>query len=276
LIQSIRFFRSNDPLYVYTYDDNGIAIEKEWGGKCTWDDFKILSKERPIFSPPSPKTNFINIPGGNGALDISESLTGFPTYNDREGSWTFRVMNDYKPWHERYSEIMAFIHGQELTAILFDDQQWMYKGRFWVSDWKSADTWSEITISYRVNPHKWSIFTPGEAWLWDPFNFDNGVIKDKKFNGINISGILTQTFGSSNGDFFGNAPIVPTFYWVPTDRVSHLSVDFRNEFLGLNLTATVRPGLNVMHDLVIFGNDTYTMTFRGNGVLDIDYQAGRL
>ena len=88
-----------------------------FGDKNTWDDWKILPTERPVFAPPKPKTTYIDIPGGNGALDLSESLTGYPIYENRTGSFKFRVMNDYVEWHERYTEIMEHLHGRSMNAI---------------------------------------------------------------------------------------------------------------------------------------------------------------
>ena len=40
----------------------------------TWDDWHILAESRPVFAPPEPKTNYIDVPGGNGSLDLSELL----------------------------------------------------------------------------------------------------------------------------------------------------------------------------------------------------------
>mgnify|MGYP007025187911 FL=1 len=56
------------------------------------------------------------------------------------------------PWHSVYSEIMDLIHGQSLRAILEDDPEYFYEGRFTVNSWKSQKDWSRITIDYSVGP----------------------------------------------------------------------------------------------------------------------------
>lgn len=57
-----------------------------FGGKNTWDDWHIVPSSRPVIKPPTKKTNYLDIPGADGNLDLSEALTGYPVYNNREGS----------------------------------------------------------------------------------------------------------------------------------------------------------------------------------------------
>ena len=57
--------------------------------KNTWDDWYLIPSSRPVFNPPSVKTQYIDIPGANGQIDLTESLTGYPVYKNREGSWNF-------------------------------------------------------------------------------------------------------------------------------------------------------------------------------------------
>ena len=45
--------------------------------------------------------------------------------------------NDFKPWHMAYSDIMDYLHGQKLRAVLEDDPEYFYEGRFTVNVWKS-------------------------------------------------------------------------------------------------------------------------------------------
>ena len=46
------------------------------GTKNTWDDWHLIPKSRPLVNPPSVKTNVVDIPGGDGALDLSTALSG--------------------------------------------------------------------------------------------------------------------------------------------------------------------------------------------------------
>ena len=77
-----------------------------FGDKNTWDDWHLVPASRPLFNPPTVKTKIIDIPGANGNLDLSDSLTKYPVYNNREGQIEFIVMNDYWEWYDAYSTIM--------------------------------------------------------------------------------------------------------------------------------------------------------------------------
>lgn len=147
------------------------------GDKNTWDDWHLIPASRPLFNPPSVKTNYVDIPGGDGMLDLTTALTGHPTYSNRTGSWTFYVQNGFKDWTALYSEIMVYLHGQHLKAVLEDDPAYYYEGRFSVNQWKSDPQWSQIVIDYNVGPYKKEIGNTGSDWLWDPFNFETGIIR---------------------------------------------------------------------------------------------------
>ena len=130
-----------------------------FGSKNTWDDWGLVPSSRPLFNPPKRKTNYVDIPGASGALDLSEALTGYPLFNDREGTIEFYVMNpngqvDPGLWAQRYSEISSYLHGSKMTALLEDDPTYYYSGSFWVDSWKSDKDRSKIVIGYRVEPYK--------------------------------------------------------------------------------------------------------------------------
>ena len=157
------------------------------GGKNTWDDWRLVPASRPVFNPPAQKVKTLEIPGGDGVIDLSQSLTGYPVYQNRTGSIEFIVMNDFKPWHMAYSDIMDYLHGQKLRAVLEDDPEYFYEGRFTINVWKSEKDWSRITIDYDVGPYKWSVLSSTDDWLWDPFNFQNGVIRPAVFKDIAVT-----------------------------------------------------------------------------------------
>lgn len=93
-----------------------------FGEKNTWDDWHLIPTSRPVFNPPPTETHMIKIPGANGVLDLSESLTGYPIYENRTGSIEFIVENGHERWDIAYSDIMDYIHGKQMRAILEDDK----------------------------------------------------------------------------------------------------------------------------------------------------------
>lgn len=244
-----------------------------FGDKNTWDDWKILPTERPVFAPPKQKTTYIDIPDGNGALDLSESLTGYPIYENRTGSFKFRVMNDCVEWHERYTDIMEHLHGRSMNAILADDPNYFYKGRFSVDSWESGNTWSQITIGYTVDPYKWSVLSSVDPWLWDPFNFSNGVILEETFSSIKIDNPNGWSVSTFDANMFGRAPISPTFN---VSDSNGLMVRFINTYLGIDETVYLIDGKNSIPDFVFYGQSSYTLMFKGVGTVSIEFRVGRL
>lgn len=128
-----------------------------FGTKNTWDDWHLIPSSRPVFNPSALKSIYINIPGGDGEIDLTELLAGHPTYSNRTGSFEFIVAPGYSSWDVTYSTIMNFLHGQKMHAILEDDPGHFYDGRFSISSWKSDKSYSLITIDYNVGPHKQNV-----------------------------------------------------------------------------------------------------------------------
>ena len=57
-----------------------------FGTKNTWDDWHLIPKTRPLVNPPTVKTNYVDIPCGDGVLDLTETLACRPVHNNRNGS----------------------------------------------------------------------------------------------------------------------------------------------------------------------------------------------
>jgi hypothetical protein len=122
--------------------------------KNTWSSWHLIPTSRPVFNPPAVKTEYVDVPNSDGVIDFTESLTNSPTYKYREGSIEFIVENGHQRWSDLYSEIMNVLHGKYGKAILEDDPNYYYEGRFFVNGWKSDTHWSLITIGYKVKPQK--------------------------------------------------------------------------------------------------------------------------
>lgn len=240
------------------------------GEKNTWDDWHLIPNTRPLVNPPSLNEKYVDIPGMNGQYDLTEALLGYPTYGSRTGSWEFIVANDYWDWATAYSTIMHYLHGKRLRCILEDDRDHYYMGRFKVNQWKSDKNWSNITIDYTIEPFKHSLSGSSDKWLWDPFNFQTGIIRN--YTDLTVDG--TRELIIVGGDDH----TIPAFTlkeltsedftigYFGRDRETRLTKVLTSE----NIDIPVRPD-----DMVIeYGENT--ITFTGTGTIDVDYREGIL
>lgn len=123
----------------------------------SFSDWHLVPDGRPIIAQPETKTSFVDIPGGQGVIDLSEALTNYPLYKTRTGQINFNVLNDYESWESLYQKIANTLHGKVTTLRLEDDPDWYYQGRFKVA-WSSPNdgTWSKVSIDYELDPFKYS------------------------------------------------------------------------------------------------------------------------
>lgn len=235
-----------------------------FGDKNTWDDWHLIPESRPLFLPPDVKTKYVDIPGADGHKDISEALTGEPLYENRTGDITFYVMNGYQEWYLLYSEIMNYLHGQKMKAFLEDDPTFYYEGRFSVNEWESDKDHSKIVISYNVSPYKIDIFSSAQDWLWDPFDFSVGIIREYK--DVRVDGELMIEFIGSRKTY------IPTFEAIldnPSSPIILTWSELPNVSFGIGNGRTKFPDIRIK-------DTTSFMNFRGNGIITIDYRGGSL
>ena len=255
--------------------------------KNTWDTYHLVPSSRPVVNPPDVKTNYVDIPGIDGPLDLTESLTGIPMYENRKGSWDFVVANDYEPWTTIYHKLMNDLHGRKWLVSLQDEPMYYYKGRLSVNEWKSERNWSKITLDYNFEPYKYELNSGNEPWLWDPFNFETGVIRNygSKEAFVSDGQTLIHPFTVNGADSI-------TIYVQPTERpnATIVWVESGNDItvkLGggstqyplqqgkNNLTATLASGLSDPSFGYIHRQGR-TFTFSGHGTVWVEFQGGWL
>lgn len=256
---------------------NNWLLNKKARSVNTWDAWKIVPSSRPVFNPPKQKTQYLDIPGADGALDVSEALTHYPIFENREGSIEFLVTNDYQKyrWHLVYEEISNFLHGQQMRAILEDDPGYFYEGRFQVDEWSSEKDFSKITIDYTVKPYKYELISSIDDWLWDPFNFEKDKIMSalyKNFSVNTTSGWVTKKL---TYDDSGLAPFCPEFR-VTLSGSSSMKIKYTNPNAEKGLTVEIKKsGTSFQPEMMVFGGDV-TFAFQGQGTVSIVFRRGRL
>ena len=133
-----------------------ILIDSLGTRKNTWEDWHLIPSTKPTFVMPEPAQKFVDVPGRNGSIDMSDYLTGGVTYADRSGSFEFYMLDTdiANDWDARCAAIAEFLHGKKLKAILEDDPFYQYEGRFILSNKNTSSLTPKITINYRVGPFK--------------------------------------------------------------------------------------------------------------------------
>lgn len=249
----------------------------------TWDDWHLVPSSRPLFNPPEQKVVSVDIPGTDGYIDLSNTLTNFPLFQNRTGSIEFIVVNDYGNWSTRYSEIMDYLHGRTLKAVLEDDVEFYYEGRFYVEDWTSNNdgTWSTIKIGYSVQPYKLRHQSSTADWLWDPFNFETGIIQAGMFKGIIVDSDDWVEFDVTG--LVESKPVVPTFTVALDSAVESASLDIqlycydtRIEWLEkhISTSGTYKYYDYIMADLT--AASVIKFKVKGHATVSIDFTSGGL
>ena len=228
------------------------------GDKNTWDDWHLIPMTRPLVEPPEVATNFVEIPGMDGTIDLTDAVSGGPAYKDRTGTWKFIVMNGYGDWAQRFSTIMGYLRGLSYRVVLEDDSEYFYEGRVYVTNWTSDKAYSTIEFTYNLKPYKFDFTSSVDEWLWDSFNFETGTIPEN-LNDVYVDGTLTRditgTYAHVIPEVIVSAPMTITY----NDR----TVEFQAAGTYKPWELTIVEGT---HQMVFIGTGRVTVKYRG-GVL---------
>lgn len=220
-------------------------------GKHTWQYFNMIPKSKLLFAPPKPKYIFQDLQGGNGQLDYTEFLTGRVQYENRRGTFEFLVLPGYA-YDLTYKRALNVFDGSVMTCVLDDDPMHEYKGRFWVSEWKSWEGHSMIAIDYDVEPYRYS--TENISTLdWD---FDEVIEGNLDIYYGSFSTVNTKW---RNLIIPGDAEVTPTF-----NCSSDMQVEKDGVMYTLSAGENTNPGFLLEpgeNQLVFYGSGTVTMDY---------------
>ena len=99
---------------------------------------------------PEPQTNFVEIPGRDGALDLSEAF-GTVRYADRIIPLTLYVR---APFDALISAFAADVHGQRMNVIFDRDPTYYYDARITLEDVERNVGYCELSLECRAKPYK--------------------------------------------------------------------------------------------------------------------------
>lgn len=221
----------------------------------TFDDYGLILNNA-YASPPVPKTTFIEIPGRDGSIDLTEALGGV-RFEDRYLYVELTDLNYKLSVGEAFAKLQRQIDGKRVKVILDKLPSYYFLGRvISFSDPEENGLAGTTTVTIRIEPYRYSIFDANDRWLWDPFNFLTDMAIDA--GSYPVNGSLTKTINVGQND------VTPSIT---------VSSDMTLEYEGRSYE--LKAGVIYSNLIELRGNENNILTFRGNGTVTIDYRGGR-
>lgn len=125
------------------------------GDKNTWEDWRLIPGSPPTIPIPQIKKNFVELPAGNGSIDLTGFLSGGPFYGMREGTWEFAITNQDISRAETAAMVAHYIHGRRFEKIVLeDDPEYYYSGRLEFGGIKVGKNYSTLIIAFTIDTFK--------------------------------------------------------------------------------------------------------------------------
>lgn len=203
----------------------------------TWCDWRLVLTGKDV-TPPEPKTNYVEIDGMDGTLDLSESLTGEITYKDRTVSASFWTSEgSFKERSDLLRKIVSALHGKKIKIIEPDDPDHYFYGRVKIKSLTNILPYATFTIEATCEPWRYAVDDTVRTIEVNSQIVTNAVINN---NGVKtLSPVITVT-GSVDITYNG----VKTPLTAGTYKISDIRL---------------RQGVNVIG---VSGNGSATFTYK--------------
>jgi len=236
----------------------GVTFITGQGAYHSFEDLDLLPAAQPDFGTPKLKSTLVSVPGSNGRLDLSRALTGYMTYDIRSPTLRYYLRGSEAARHAKLSRLRNILHGQEVKIIPDEAPNGYWTGLLEVNaPQQQIGAWI-VTVGGSLDPYKRDTTTTAEDWLWDPFCFIDGVIRE--YGSIAVSGTKTVTVVSSPA---GGSPVF----------TASASMTMTYGGKTYNLSA----GENSFDDIELPHAETEAaFTFTGTGTVSIDFRGGYL
>lgn len=225
-------------------------------GLHSFRDYHLLPTSAPVITPPKVNAYYVDVPGSDGSLDLTEALTGYPTYGDRQGTFNFQIYAPKSEWYNVVNTLIHDLNGKRMDVILDEDQQYYYKGRLTVGTPNYGKFKATISVTGVFGSNRYmSDEYSGNDWLWDPFDFENGIARE--YYKISVRNSKTVTLIGSDLIVCPKFTLESGYMAMMCDGVRYPLTIGDNIFLN-----------------VLLKEGEKQVTFIGRGVVTITYRIG--
>lgn len=239
-----------------------IIIEATGTEFHTVRDWGLTITNSVSISEPEQETKYINVPGANSMLDVSEALTGRPVFKKRKIAIDLAGidLNEFA-WDATISGLRNSVEGRIVHIIFDNDETFYWKGRAHITGYDRAKTCGMLTLELPdADPYKYNINSNVDPWLWDPFDFENDIVPAEPI--IDVNGTESVTIPA------GYMPTCPRFTVTNMTTPIVLTANGRKY--------TMKDGDNYFPALMINGDSAVVMTYTGVGKVLMEYRGGSL
>lgn len=130
-------------------------IGVKFGTMHSYDDFSLYLTNVEL-EQPTAKTEYVDILGGDGVLDLTEYF-GSVKFSNRKLICYFETKVRSQAYYELFETITNEIHGQRLNIYLDRDKDHYLNGRVYVHPYKSNERTGSIVIEADCEPYKMEV-----------------------------------------------------------------------------------------------------------------------
>lgn len=125
------------------------------GGFHTWRDFRSIITNTDVVGSPGPNTTYIEVPGANGHIDLTESLTGDVTYSNRTLKFELAIKTTPAKWPDMVSQIYNSLHGKAVQVILDEKPTHYFCGRVSVDGMERSHIAGAVVLTVDCEPYRY-------------------------------------------------------------------------------------------------------------------------
>ena len=242
----------------------GISIYVEDSGKTyhTLNDWNLALGNNNYIGDQEMETTYIQVPGRNGLIDASEVISGRRIYTKRALSFELGGVNPRLNWDGIISGLRNNVNGRVCRLTIDNDTAYYWRGRVYINGFDRFRDLGTLKLDVPVaDPYKYDVLSSADPWLWDPFNFETGVIIQQDAKVITGSGSITIPHG--------HMPTCPQFV---VSSVISAPFTVVSEAKSYELTT----GTNTIPAILVGGEDDVVLNFNGSATVQVVYRGGSL
>lgn len=243
---------------------NGITIKVEGTENVyhSYDDWGLYVTNTDCIGDPVQYTKYLTVPGRDGQIDLSQAISGRPIFTSRPIKISLSGTRFRTDWDSVISTFRNNIAGRTCRITFDNDVGYFWRGKVDIKGFKSVLDLGSFNIELpQADPYKYDVNSSAEPWLWDPFNFETGVITQTGAEVITGSGSITIPHG--------HMLTCPEF--VVSDMIS---ATFTVESGGTAYPLSV--GSNIIPSIMVGGEKNVTLNFTGSATVQVVYRGGSL